>query len=224
MKTLQQKIKKSRQLIHKIGSQYTPEKIAVAWTGGKDSTVLLDLVRRAYNNQVPFKVFFNDSTLEFPEVYQFVKRITQQWQLDLLQIKPTEKELAGFNQSPPQKQKELLRKMKISAINRAIKQYHFSVFLSAIRRDEHPARAQEKFLSPRKDHLRVHPVLHFTEKDIWDYVKQENVPYVPLYDQGYRSLGAQPFTKRAQPGKGERSGREKDKEEIMERLRALGYW
>lgn len=70
--------------------------------------------------------------------------------------------------------------------------------------------------------MRIHPLLEFTEKDIWDYIKNFGVPYLKLYDQGYRSIGEKPFTKKTKST--ERSGREKDKEKIMGRLRDMGYW
>jgi 3'-phosphoadenosine 5'-phosphosulfate sulfotransferase (PAPS reductase)/FAD synthetase len=67
--------------------------------------------------------------------------------------------------------------------------------------------------------------LHFRESDIWDYIKKFKVDYNPLYDKGYRSIGEKPFTKPVrEAGDPERAGREKDKEKIMERLRALGYF
>lgn len=91
-------------------------------------------------------------------------------------------------------------------------------------------------------HVRVHPILHWTELDVWNYVKEQKLPINPLYfaknGYRYRSLGCKPCT---QPIKsnaitideiieelektrsGERDGRSQDKENIMRKLRALGY-
>lgn len=121
--------------------------------------------------------------------------------------------------------KELARMMKVNAIDQSINKYKWQALFVGIRWDEHPARAAEKYVSLRSDHVRIHPILHFTEQDIWAYIRQFKLPYNPLYDQGYRSLGEKEFTKpvpdKTQP---ERAGREKDKEKIMERLRSLGYF
>ncbi len=92
----------------------------------------------------------------------------------------------------------------------------------AIRRDEHESRSKEECISERKNHMRVHPILDFTEEYLWEYTKKNNVPYCSLYDQGYRSLGEKPFTKPG--GDTERAGRDKEKELIMKRLRQLGYF
>ena len=83
---------------------------------------------------------------------------------------------------------------------------------------------QRKYIFPRDNHTRVHPLLDFTEADIWAYIKTFKVPYVNLYDKGYRSLGEKPFTKKATKYGDERSGREKDKEQLMDKLRNIGYW
>ncbi len=222
---LEEKIKKGKKIIQKAAKKYPKEKLAVAWTGGKDSTVLLHIVKGVFKGKIPFPVVFNDSTMEFPEIYEFVDRLTQDWELNLVKVLHLKKELAKFHRtSDPEKKKEMSRLMKISAIKWATKKYKFSAYMVAIRWDEHESRSKERYFSPRKDHGRVHPLLHFTESDIWDYIKKHKVPYVSLYDKGYRSLGEASFTKPAKKGKGERSGREHDKELIMKRLRDLGYW
>jgi len=91
-------------------------------------------------------------------------------------------------------------------------------------------------------HVRVHPLLHWTEQDIWDYTQKENIPINPLYlskkGKRYRSIGCEccttPIKSKAKTvsaiveelasvGGSERDGRDKDKEAIMEKLRSLGY-
>ncbi len=218
-------ILKSEEIIRRTARKYPTEKIVVAWTGGKDSTVLLHLIRRIYRGSVPFPVMFNDSTMEFPEIYEFIRRITAQWHIRLLSIAHLESDIERFNTSATDQTKlKLARMMKINALERFIEGFKPTAILSGIRWDEHPSRSSERYFSKRKDHMRIHPILHFTESDIWNYIRSFSVPYVPLYDQGYRSLGEQPFTRKAIAGEGERSGREPSKEHMMEKLRNMGYW
>jgi len=88
------------------------------------------------------------------------------------------------------------------------------------------------------EHVRVHPLLHWTEIDIWKYIKDRNLPVHPLYFKGYRSLGCYPCTRPIwEPVESideiikrlettdvpERAGRDSTKEDIMRKLRALGY-
>ena len=70
----------------------------------------------------------------------------------------------------------------------------------------------------------IHPILHFREIDIWSYIRKYNVPYCELYHKGYRSLGCMPCTKLSSAEGPERAGCDQAKEEIMQRLRDLGYF
>lgn len=226
MKTLKEKVAKAKKVIKEAGDKWPHEKVAVAWTGGKDSTVILHLVREVYDGKVPFKVMFNDSTLEFDEIYEFVKRFEKEWELDLAWIKHLAEDLEAYGQAKETEEKmEIMRIAKINAINFAIAEYDLQAFLAGIRWDEHESRSKEEFFSPRSTHHRVHPILHFSIDDIWDYIKTYKVPYVDLYDKGYKSLGEKPFTNPvADPKAPERAGREATKEKTMKRLRDLGYW
>lgn len=221
---LDAKIKIARQIIKQASERYPSSKMAVTWTGGKDSTTILHLIKTTFG-KIPFPVMFNDSTMEFEEVYDFIENLTQKWQIDLKIVPHLKKDLEKFYAVKNiDEKKRLARIMKINAINWALKKYEWQAFIVGIRWDEHQSRSKEKPFSKRPDHTRIHPILQFTEKDIWDYIKKFKVPYVNLYDHGYRSLGEKPFTKPAKKGGGERSGREQDKEKLMTRLRDLGYW
>jgi len=115
---------------------------------------------------------------------------------------------------------EIIRIAKINALNYALAKYKIKAFVSGIRWDEHEARSKETYFSQRSTHTRIHPILHFTLDDIWDYIKTYKVPYVKLYDKGYKSLGEAPFTKPVKDkNASERAGREATKEKTMERLR-----
>ncbi len=223
---LNQKIKKSKEVILLAAKKWPKKSICLAWTGGKDSTVVLHLVRETFKGKVPFKVMFNDSTLEFKEVYDFIKKLTKDWKLDLIWQKHLLEDLEAYEKTKDKEQKmEIMRIAKINAINFAIAKYNIKAFISGIRWDEHEARSQETYFSQRSTHYRVHPILHFTLQDIWDYIKTFDVPYVKLYDLGYKSLGEAPFTKPVKDKNApERAGREATKEKTMERLRKLGYW
>ena len=84
--------------------------------------------------------------------------------------------------------------LKTCAMNIFIRENGLEALATAIRRDEQSARGQENYFSDRPDndppHTRVHPILHFTERDVWDAILENKIPYCGLYAQGYRSLGA----------------------------------
>ncbi len=125
--------------------------------------------------------------------------------------------------------------LKTVALNRTIRAGGFDRIITGIRWDENPARASEVFFSPREDppHVRVHPILPWTEREVWTYTRDRNLPVHPLYSKGYRSLDgihdsmptdSRPAWEQDLEGTKERAGRAQDKEHIMERLRALGYF
>ena len=157
--------------------------------------------------------------------------------------------------------------LKTVALNDAIEAHDIDGIISGVRWDEQEARADETFFSPRHDvgkyppHDRVHPILQFDERAVWDatwnyvvpdtvpewpddgYVPQgyddlpngldhDDVPVSPKYFEGFRSLGSEVSTKKSDEAPAwlqdlestvERAGRAQDNENLMERLRDLGY-
>jgi phosphoadenosine phosphosulfate reductase len=124
--------------------------------------------------------------------------------------------------------------MKTAVMNTFLIKNKIKALSTAIRWDEQTARNQEDYFSPRTDppHTRVHPILHFTERDIWETIHEYDLPFCSLYVQGYRSLGAKGSTTKISDipawqqdleNTPERIGRGQDKEKIMEQLRSLGY-
>lgn len=225
MTNLDKKILDTEEIVRKAKDMFAKDKAVVTWKGAKDSTVLLHIIRTIYKGKIPFPIFFNDSTMEFPEVYEFIKKMTNLWRLKLAIVRHDESMLSEFNKTKDQsKKEELSRIMKIKSLTDFQQKNGIEAYMVGIRRDENPARANETYFSARKTHMRIHPILDFTETDIWEYIHRYNVPYCSLYDQGYRSLGEKPFTKKATKGGSERSGRDTRKEALMEKLRGMGYW
>lgn len=221
--SLEEKVSHSKKVLQEAFEKYG-EEMAIFWTGGKDSTVLLHMTRDVFPNK-KFPILYLDTQLDFEEVYNFINKLVKEWKLDLVTVKTTKEQMKKYNTLKTKAERVKLASLfKIILLKDAVKKYKLPALVIGIRWDEHPERISEKYLSPREDHIRIHPLLHFTEKDIWDYIKQHNVPYVSLYDKGYRSLGEKEFTQPAAPSGGERSGRQKEREVIMKKLRQLGYF
>jgi phosphoadenosine phosphosulfate reductase len=260
---LEDKIKFSKLVVEKALKKYNAQNCAVAWTGGKDSTLMLWLIKetaKKLNTDIP-KIMFVDEGDVFPEILKFIKKYTNKWQLnfsvahnfdvsskakkigDLIKVntlnKTNKKELKklGFNKKEFNFEPESLvgnHLMKTVATNIWLKKNNKKALFVGVRWDEQQARSEDDFIRKIDDpaHIRVEPILHFREKDIWKAIHKLKVPYVNLYKKGFRSLGAKSTTKKAgnkpaweQDLKNtkERQGRQQDKEAIMARLRALGY-
>jgi len=220
---LKSKILFSTEIIKEARNRYG-DKIGIAFTGGKDSTVLLDLVRRANNGIVPFKIITVDTSCEFPEIVEFMNKLKKDWNFDLKVY--SNKEALKTIAIAADRQ-ECCNLLKTVPLKNAIKELGLKGLMTGIRKDEQESRAGEIYFSKREHphHYRIHPILHFTENDIWDYIKLYNLPYCSLYEQGYRSIDCMPCTHKAKSAdEAERAGRSKEKEAVMDKLRDLGYF
>ncbi len=246
-------------------------KLAVLVSWGKDSTTMLYLVRKAFFGEVPIPVLHIDTSYKLKEIYEFRERLRKEWNLELIIAKNEEALKNGMN--PEKGRLACCTALKTEALKKVVEEYGFKALLVAIRRDEHAIRAKERYFSPRDknfkwdflkqppelweqfsvveeegSHIRVHPMLHWREIDIWRYIKRENIPVIDLYFAKeyngkmlrYRSLGCAPcvvpipsnartideIIEELETTKiPERAGRIQDKERtyMMEKLRALGY-
>ncbi|OGP73004.1 MAG: phosphoadenosine phosphosulfate reductase [Deltaproteobacteria bacterium RBG_13_58_19] len=220
LKTLDDKVAKTKEILKEALERF-PDKIALAWTGGKDSTTTLHLLREVGGGQVP--VLNIDTSVKFKEIYEFRDRLAQEWQLNLI-IERNEEALKEL-QIAADKEECCLR-LKAEVIARSLLKYGWQALITGMRWDEHPDRAKEEYFAYRDapPHWRVQPLLHFTELDVWQYIKSRKIPYCSLYARGYRSLGCEPCTQLGRSDRAERAGRDQSKEEIMRRLRDMGYF
>ena len=178
------------------------DKLAMLWSFGKDSNVMIHLARKAFFGQVPFPLIHCDTELEMDEVYAFRDRYSKEWGVNLLShLCPP---LAATDATLPHAARVASR--KTLGLKEVVEKYGFSGIIAGIRRDEEATRAKERVFSPRgqegnwdiKDQppefwdqfktdfapgtsLRIHPLLHWTELDIWNYIKREDIAIVPLY-------------------------------------------
>lgn len=223
---LDEKIKKSQEVIKEAIDKY--QKIGLGFSGGTDSLVLLHLV-------LPFKpdisTVFVDTQHEFPKTYEFIEKVKKEWNLnDFHAVKADENKLEEFKGryglKTPQFTTICCEYHKIAPMMKAIGDFGFDAFFVGLRGVEHEERAKEIFFSPRKnpDHIRIHPLLFWRQKDVLDYIKKYNIETNPLYEEGYTSLGCYICTeKNTDPNAHERAGRGIVRELVMERLRELGY-
>lgn len=239
--------------------------LAMLWSIGKDSNVLVWLARKAFFGRVPFPVALLDTGKEFPEVYALRDRLIAEWQLDYINalcpgIDETDRAL------PPNARAAA---RKTLGLRRLITGHGMRGMIVGIRRDEQAIRGKERVFSPRDaagdwdrhaqpaelwdhfgaepplgGHVRIHPLLEWTELDVWRYIEREKIPVCELYfarsGKRFRSLGESDITvpvastavtvgeiiaeleTTRQP---ERAGRTMDNEseDAFERLRASGY-
>jgi phosphoadenosine phosphosulfate reductase len=223
--TLEEKIRLSSSYLEQALSMADPLQIAVAWTGGKDSTVALALWKECLQGQgfssVPARAVNLDTGLKFPQVLSFRDEIAAAWDISLSIVKP-DVDIAVYPVAADPVQ--CCSDLKVKPLHRALSDMGITVLITGVRADEHPDREKRSWQERRDDpaHVQLNPLIHWTEMDIWAFTLERGLPYCPLYNHGYRSLGCRPCT--AAAGGEERSGRRRDKEDRLHLLRSLGYF
>ncbi|WP_439814262.1 sulfate adenylyltransferase subunit CysD [Zavarzinia sp. CC-PAN008] len=239
--------------------------IVLLWSLGKDSNVMIWLTRKAFFGHVPYPVAHLDTGAEFPEVYAFRDRYAKEWGLDLIADDCPPIEMVDQSLPPASR----FAQRKGLGVTELVRSRQFKGVIAGIRRDEQATRAKERVFSPRGEnndwdvrdqppefwdqfttdigpgqHLRIHPLLHWTEVDVWRYIERENIPVSELYfarnGKRFRSLGEQGITFPIDSNAAtipeiidelvatrapERAGRAMDheSEDAFERMRAGGY-
>lgn len=222
---LEEKIEQTRNYLHQGLSVACSSRIAVAWTGGKDSTVALALWREVLRGQnqdaLPVLALNLDTGLKFPEIIEFRDRIAKMWGVALSVVRPG-LELADYPVAEDPVQ--CCRDLKIVPLHKAIADMDIKLLITGLRADEHPDRLFRSWKEQRSnpDYIMLNPLIHWTEMDIWAFTLQSGLPYCALYEHGYRSLGCKPCT--SSPDLTERSGRNQAKEDKLHILRSLGYF
>lgn len=226
---LADKLARSREALSAVLAHLPPARVAVAYTGGKDSGVALALWRETLAKALrgPLRAISVDTGLKFPQVTAFRDRLCADWGVELTIARPR-LDLAAY----PVAQDKIAccRDLKIVPLGRAVRETGTLALLTGLRRDEHPSRAQRPYAELRAatpdcpEHWQVNVILDWTEMDVWAFVTGENLPYCELYHEGYRSLGCMPCTRTAGQEESERAGRDPDKERNLEALKALGYF
>ncbi len=268
--------------------------LAMLWSIGKDSTVLLWLTRKAFFGHTPITLVHIDTSFKIPAMIAYRDKLAREWNLNMV-YGQNEEALRNKETYPDGKLTRLqcCKALKTDALRGTLsgeaKRYRmnhstgkyevdlnrepYTGVIVGARADEEGSRSKERYFSPRDKnsewdvgdqppelwnqfktdfapgtHVRIHPLLDWTELNIWEYILRENIPVIDLYfNQGegkrYRSLGCYPCTspvhsesrnvaeivEELKTGKfaniAERSGREQDKEDGggLETLRRDGY-
>ena len=181
------------------------EKPVMLYSIGKDSSVMLHLAMKAfYPEKPPFPFLHIDTTWKFREMIEFRDRIAKENGIEMLVYTNQEGVDAGIN--PIDHGSAYTDIMKTQALKQALKKYEFTAAFGGGRRDEEKSRAKERIFSFRNEaqawdpknqrpemwklyntkinkgeSIRVFPISNWTEKDIWQYIKRENIEIVPLY-------------------------------------------
>jgi phosphoadenosine phosphosulfate reductase len=200
-----------RQVLSVLANQHQGE-IIFSTSFGWEDQVLTDMI---FSQDLPIKVFTLETGRLFTETYYTWNRTLERYQKtisafypdkDKLEKMVTTKGPSSFYESV-ENRKECCGIRKIEPLNRALKGH--KIWITGIRAEQSANRENMDWVEWDEVHqlVKVHPIFHWTLDDVKVYVKKNNVPYNPLHDKGFPSIGCQPCTRAVQPGEDFRAGR-----------------
>jgi phosphoadenosine phosphosulfate reductase len=156
-------------------------------------------------------VFNLETGYQFPETLRLRERIKERYGIEVAFVEAEEsvREMEARFGGPIYRSRpdECCRIRKIEPLKRAIRGW--DAWISAIRRDQTSARSNAGIVEwdAKFGLVKVNPLANWTKQDVWDYIRANDVPYNPLHDEGYPSIGCWPCTRMIEAGQDDRAGR-----------------
>ncbi len=185
------------------------DRVVYSCSFGVESIVLIDLINQIKEDAT---VLFLDTDFHFKETYELVDRVEGRYpRLHVIRQKPLltpAEQAAKYGASLWSRQPDLCcRIRKVEPLSRSLKNY--DAWISGLRHEQSPTRRNvqsvnkdEKFQS-----IKICPLIHWTWQEVWDYVRLHNLPYNPLHDRNYPSIGCAYCTSPVTEGGDLRAGR-----------------
>ncbi|MDH3977884.1 MAG: phosphoadenylyl-sulfate reductase [Gammaproteobacteria bacterium] len=172
--------------------EHLPPNQVLTSSFGVQAAVSLHLVTR-HAPDIP--VIFIDTGYLFPETYQFVDALTERLNLNL-QVYRSKTSPAWQEARHGQRWTQGLKGLeaynqenKVEPMQRALRELNVGTWFAGLRRDQAISRANVPFLSWSGDRWKVHPIADWSDRDVFLYLKKHDLPYHPLWEQGYVSVG-----------------------------------
>ena len=199
--------KTSEEIVHWAGTQFEGS-LAMSTSFGAESAVLLHLATQIIP-RIP--VLFTNTGFHFKETLEHRDLLVKRLGLNLRELKPeipTDEFLAKNGKLYERDPDACCAVNKIAPFDQGLKDYRG--WITGIRRNQADTRKAAAFVENYRDRLvKVNPLLNWTSKGLWDYAKKHGLPYHPLWEKGYFSIGCSPecCTRPVKPGEDARAGR-----------------
>jgi phosphoadenosine phosphosulfate reductase len=189
-----------------------PGKVVFSSSLGQEDQVITDAI---FKNDLPIKIFTLDTGRLFSESYELLERTTARYKKPIRVYFPeasdveefvTTKGVNGFYESV-ENRKECCNIRKVKPLNRAL--HGADVWITGVRAEQTDSRKEMPMIEWLEDKqlYKFNPLLHWTYAEVADYLKEFYVPYNPLHDKGFTSIGCAPCTRAVEPGEDPRAGR-----------------
>ncbi|MGN7471342.1 phosphoadenylyl-sulfate reductase [Brevibacillus sp. SAFN-007a] len=199
---------KSPQDVLVLAVEHFAGSLVLASSFGAEDVVLIDMLHKLAPT-IP--VFYLDTNKHFPETYETRDKLQERYQTKFIQVLP-EMTLAEQEKSHGDKLWETDPNLccqirKVEPLTRVLSGY--DAWITGIRRDQAPTRANAKKVEwdDKFKLVKFNPLADWTMDQVWAYIHANDVPYNPLHDRHYPSIGCQVCTEPVQPGQDPRAGR-----------------
>lgn len=187
-------------------------RIALSSSLGLEDQLLTDLVVKIDKET---RIFTLDTGRLFPETYSLIDKTNMKYNIQLEVFFPKSEAVeamvkaegvnlfyAGIDQ-----RKQCCNVRKMEPLKRAFK--GLEVWICGLRREQSITRKEMQLVEWDENNqlIKLNPLINFTEQEVWDYIKANNVPYNKLHDKGFPSIGCQPCTRAIEAGEDVRAGR-----------------
>jgi phosphoadenosine phosphosulfate reductase len=202
-------VEQTRSILRWAIERYFP-KITLACSFGAEDVVLFEMVSRI-NKKV--RVFYLDTQLLFKETYETRDRLIERCGMAPVAMKPeltVEQQTEKYGEALWERNPTQCCNMrKVGPLKRALEGQ--DAWITGIRRQQAPTRANTALVEDDAKFglVKLNPLAHWRDEDVWDYIREHDVPYNPLHDKDYPSIGCNTSvcTRPVKPGEDPRSGR-----------------
>ncbi|MDH5824018.1 phosphoadenylyl-sulfate reductase [Luteimonas sp. RD2P54] len=176
---------------------------ALSSSFGAQAAVSLHMVTR---QRPDIPVLLVDTGYLFPETYRFVDQLTERLALNLKVYRPepggpwAEARLGRLWEQGVEGIDRYNRIHKVEPMQRALGELGVRTWIAGLRRQQASTRAGIDFLELRGGRWKLHPIADWSDRDVWQYLQRHDLPYHPLWHQGYVSIGDVHTTRRLEPG------------------------
>ncbi len=210
---LNEKLKNSRpEEVLRFFLDTYPGEVALGSSLGAEDQVILDIMSKISDR---FRVFTLDTGRLFPETYSLIETTNQRYKNLIHVYFPDHEQIEemvntkGINlfYESVENRKLCCYLRKVEPLKRALTGN--KVWVTGLRKDQSVNRFYTKLVEWDENYsiYKISPLLNWTDKEVWKYIKENNVPYNALHDQGFTSIGCQPCTRAIKPGEDQRAGR-----------------
>jgi phosphoadenosine phosphosulfate reductase len=171
-----------------------PYQVGLTTSFQNSGIVLIDMIRKI---AFGFPIFFIDTGFHFPETLEFKARLVREWGLNVHTIIPQMSRARQEKEHGPllyERDPDLCCRInKVIPLEALKKEIGLRNWISALRKDQSETRKDlAPVMTDAKGNLRIHPLAGWTRERVWGYIRERGLPYHPLYDQGYGSIGCFP--------------------------------